>query len=166
MRICGSDTTYWHEEVAIRLRNKNQILFPKDCAFLQELSALLQRANHRVVALWALELAGESAERLAVNYPHETRPLEAVQAAGDWAAGRIKMPIAQRKILDCHALAKELDRKEDIAACHAIGQACSVVHTAGHAMGYPMYDLTAIVHALGSQAHQQPRESSCSARRG
>ena len=46
-----------------------------------------------------------------------------VQAAGDWAAGRIKMPIAQKKILDCHALAKELDRKEDIAACHAIGQA-------------------------------------------
>ena len=39
--------------------------------------------------------------------------------------------------------------KEDIAMCHAVGQACAVVHTAGHAMGYPMYDLTAIVLAQG-----------------
>lgn len=140
---------YWHDEVAVKLKKKNQILFPKDCAFLQELSAMLQHASHRVVTLWALDLAGESAERLGEKYPHESRPAEAVLAARDWAAGRIKMRTAQRKILDCHELAKELECKEDIAICHAIGQACSVVHTAGHAMGYPMYDLTSIVHQYG-----------------
>lgn len=140
---------YWHDEVAVKLKKKNQILFPKDCAFLQELSAMLQRASRRVVTLWALDLAEESAEQLATKYPRETRPAEAVLAARDWAAGRIKMPVAQRKILDCHALAKELECKADIAACHAIGQGCSVVHTAGHAMGYPMYDLTSIVHQYG-----------------
>ena len=63
--------------------------------------------------------------------------------------GKIKMRLAQRKILDCHALAKELDSREDIALCHAVGQACAVVHTAGHAIGYPMYDLSAIVYRLG-----------------
>lgn len=140
---------YWHDEVAVKLRNKNQILFAKDCEFLQDLSALLQCANHRVVTLWSLDLAEESAEKLTEKYPLETRPVEAVLAARDWAAGRIKMRIAQRKILDCHALAKKLNCKEDIAICHAIGQACSVVHTAGHAMGYPMYDLTSIVHQYG-----------------
>ena len=59
------------------------------------------------------------------------------------------MPLAQRKILDCHAVAKELYCKEDIALCHAIGQACAVVHTAGHAIGYPMYELSAIIYRLG-----------------
>lgn len=59
------------------------------------------------------------------------------------------MPIAQRKILDCHGFAKEIDNKEDIATVHAVGQACSVVHTAGHAMGYPIYDLTSFVHRYG-----------------
>ena len=56
---------------------------------------------------------------------------------------------AQRKIRDCHAFAKEIDNKEDIALCHAIGQACAVVHTAGHAIGYPMYELSAIIYRLG-----------------
>ena len=41
-----------------------------------------------------------------------------------------------RKILDCHAFAKEIDNKEDIAICHAIG--------------YPIYDLSAIVYRLGT----------------
>ncbi len=55
------------------------------------------------------------------------------------------MPVAKRAILDCHAMAKELSDPADIARCHAVGQACGVVHTAGHALGYPMYELTAIV---------------------
>ena len=29
------------------------------------------------------------------------------------------------------------------------GQACAVVHTAGHAIGYPAYDLTSLVYKLG-----------------
>ena len=56
---------------------------------------------------------------------------------------------AQREILNCHALAKELTVQEDRARCHAIAQACSVVHTQGHAMGFPIYDLTAIVLHYG-----------------
>ena len=33
--------------------------------------------------------------------------------------------------------------------CHAFGQACSVVHTVGHALGYPSYELTAIARGVG-----------------
>ena len=39
------------------------------------------------------------------------------------------MPVAKKAILECHAMAKELTDIADIALCHAIGQACSVVHT-------------------------------------
>lgn len=149
---------YWHDEVKMKLKSKNQILFAKDGAFLQDLSTLCKGVNHRVLSLWALELAGESADMLKLKYPAETRPAEAVLAAKDWAAGRMKMRAAQRKILDCHAFAKEIDSKEDIATCHAIGQACAVVHTAGHAMGYPLYDLTAIVHRYGIDQCIEPVE--------
>ena len=139
----------WLDEVRTKLKRKNQVLFAKDAAFLQDLAMLLREQNHRTIVLWALDLAAGSVAKLEEKYPDETRPREALKAARAWAEGKIKMRLAQRKILDCHAFAKEIDSKEDIALCHAIGQACAVVHTAGHAMGYPMYELSAIVYRLG-----------------
>ena len=139
----------WLDEARIKLKRKNQILFAKDAEFLQDLTMLFREQNHRVMVLWALDFAAGSVAQLEETYPNEPRPKEALDAARAWAAGKIKMRLAQRKILDCHALAKELDSREDIALCHAVGQACAVVHTAGHAIGYPMYDLSAIVYRLG-----------------
>ena len=72
-----------------------------------------------------------------------------------WAAGELKMRPAQRSILRCHALAKELPSPADIAACHAVAQACSVVHTPGHALGYPIYDLTSLVRRLGVDVYKR-----------
>ena len=139
----------WMEEAAVRLKKRREILFSKDSVYLQDLRSLLREQNHKVLTLWALDLAAESAAALKEKYPQERRPEEVLAAAWDWASGRIKMREAQRKILDCHAFAKELEQKEDIALCHAIGQACAVVHAPGHAMGYPIYDLTAILRRLG-----------------
>ena len=48
--------------------------------------------------------------------------------------------------------AGEIDCEADIAMCHAIGQACSVVHVAGHTIGYPIYDLTSIIYRFGVDA--------------
>lgn len=139
----------WMDEVSAKLKKKNQVLFAKDSAYLQDLMTLFQEQSHRVMALWAFDFALESIIRIEAKYPEESRPREALKAAQDWAAGNIKMRLAQRKILDCHAFAKEIECKEDIAVCHSIGQACAVVHTAGHAIGYPLYDLTAIIYRHG-----------------
>ena len=124
-------------------------MFTKDTEFLQDLTMLFREQHHRTMVLWVLDLAAESVAKLEEKYPDENRPREALEAARAWAAGKIKMRLAQRKILDCHAFAKEIGSREDIALCHAIGQACAVVHTAGHAIGYPMYDLSAIVYRFG-----------------
>lgn len=142
----------WTDDVKKRLKNKNQILFAKNSEYLHDLALLLKEQEHRTAVLWAFELAAGSVGILEEKYPNEKRPAEALDAARDWAAGKIKMRPAQRKILDCHAFAKELESKEDIAICHAIGQACSTVHTAGHAMGYPIYDLTAVIHRYGIES--------------
>ena len=135
----------WLAEVKAKAKRKNQILFSKDSLLLTDLCQLIAQANRRALILWALELAEETARELAGKYPEDPRPREAIAASKAWASGEIKMPIAKQAILNCHAMAKELADPADIARCHAVGQACSVVHTAGHALGYPMYALTAIV---------------------
>ena len=106
----------------------------------------------------ALELAEETARELAGKYPEGPRPREAIAASKAWASGEIKMPIAKQAILNCHAMVKELADPADIARCHAVGQACSVVHTTGHALGYPMYALTAIVLEHGLEECREPIE--------
>ena len=139
----------WLAEIKAKARRKNQILFSRDSLLLDNLRHLIGQANRRTLILWALELAEESARELAERYPEDHRPREAIAASRVWAAGEIKMPIAKRAILNCHTMAKELTDSADIARCHAVGQACSVVHTAGHALGYPLYELTAIVLEQG-----------------
>ena len=148
----------WFAEVKAKAKRKNQILFSKDSLLLTDLRHLIGQANRRALILWALKLAEETAWELAENYPKDRRPREAIAASGAWASGEIKMPIAKREILNCHAMAKELTAPADIVRCHAVGQACSVVHTAGHALGYPLYALTAIVLELGLDDCREPIE--------
>lgn len=146
------------EELQKNLARRRKVLFDKNSPFLQDLAALLRETSHRAAVLWALELAEETVCLLEEKYPDEPRPREALLAARAWTAGKVKMRFAQQKILACHALAKELASAEDVALCHAVGQACAVVHTAGHALGYPVYELTAIVRRCGAENCQKALE--------
>ena len=139
----------WLTEVSAKAKRYNQILFSKESLLLDNLRHLIDQTNRRALTLWALELAEETVLLLTERYPEDLRPGEAIAASRAWAAGEIKIPIAKQAILNCHAMAKELTDFADIARCHAVGQACSVVHTVGHALGYPMYELTAIILEQG-----------------
>lgn len=139
----------WIDEVRQKLHRKNQILFSPDSPFLRELADTLPDCSHRTLVLWALELAEEDVRVLEAAYPEDSRPRGALAAAWMWSSGTIKMRAAQRAILDCHAVAKEISSPEHIALCHAVGQACGVVHTPGHAMGLPIYELTALIRRDG-----------------
>ena len=81
----------WIQEVEKRIRQKNQIYFAKDSLFLQDLKDLLESQDHRVLVLWALDLAQESVQAWECKHPQETRPRQAFQAAQDWSMGKIKM---------------------------------------------------------------------------
>lgn len=148
----------WLEQTALKCRRKNQVLFSKDSAVLEELSMLMQGQPRRMMVLWALEQAGRIAGELSLRYPKEERPIQAVQLSTLWAQGKVKMPQAQRAILQAHAVAKELSDPADIALCHALGQGCATVHTAGHAIGLPMYELTALVRRYGLDSCRVPVE--------
>lgn len=149
----------WTEEVKSKAKRRNQILFSKDSDFLSELRFLIEQESHRTLVLWALELSEEAVNVLEKKYTDETRPREALEASRLWAEGKIKMREAQRKILSCHAFAKEIDSPEDIALCHAVGQGCAVVHTAGHALGLPIYELTALVRRYGIENSREAVEA-------
>lgn len=140
---------YWIDEVKQNIKKKRQILFSKSSEILQNLQDMLALANKRIVVLWALSFAKEAVDYLNIKYPEEDAPSCCLEATKLWAAGQIKMPQAKKEILNCHALAKRLDSQEDIALCHAIGQACGSVHAKGHAIGFPIYELTAIVRKYG-----------------
>ena len=64
----------WLDEVKIRIKNKNQILFTKDSEYLQDLIILFQKQNRKTMILWAHDLAAESIAQLAEKYPEEMRP--------------------------------------------------------------------------------------------
>lgn len=151
--------TDWTDLAFARLKRNKRLLFLPNDPFLQELALALGGQDRRTVILWALGLAAESVAQLEARHPGDRRPRAALDAAWLWARGRLKMPVAQRAILDCHAMAKEVTTAADAALCHAVGQACGTVHTAGHAMGYPVYELTAIVRALGLDEGRAPVEA-------
>ena len=139
----------WIEDVKKKVKRKNKILFSKDSEYLQDLVWLINQQNRQILVLWALDFAEEIVKKLEIKYPNENRPRNALEATKLWASGKIKIPIAKREILSCHVFAKKISNQEDIALCHAVGQACSVVHTSGHAIGLPIYELTSIVYKLG-----------------
>lgn len=139
----------WMDEVRLKMNKGNQIFFsPKD-AFLQDLATLIGEQNHQTMVLWAFDFAEKAVQKLEERYPEDSSARKALATSKLWASGKVKMPVAKREILSCHAFAKKITSSEDIALCHAVGQACSVVHANGHAMGFPIYDLTAIVHQFG-----------------
>ena len=139
----------WMDTAQARLRRKNQVLFRQGDGLLLPLARELESANRRAAALWAWELAERMVEELARRHPEDPRPAAALEESRRWGAGLCTMRPAQRAILTCHACAKEWDSPVERALCHGVGQACSVVHTAGHALGGPLYELTALALELG-----------------
>ena len=144
-----------HEILINRIKKGRKVLFHPNDECFTDLYELMQTQSHKTLILWALELAEESVKELNKKYINDNRPANALIFSRQWAAGEVKMPVAKNAILECHAMAKELTDISDIALCHAIGQACSVIHTQKHAMGYPVYELTAIVRKNGIQISEE-----------
>lgn len=143
-------------DVEIKLKKKNKILFSRDSECLQELIRLIQLQNHRTLVMWALDCAKSTLKQFEEKYPNEHRPRTCLLLSEAWARGEMKMPDAKRAILDSHAVAKEIDDREYGALCHAIGHAGATVHVGTHALGLPMYELTALVIKYGKDNYQKP----------
>ena len=47
----------WIDEISVKLKKKNQVLFSKNSEYMQDLIMLFETQSHRVMALWAFEFA-------------------------------------------------------------------------------------------------------------
>ncbi len=141
--------TDWLEIVLEKHRRKNCILFTRESPCLQNLLEILRRQSRLTVVQWALDCAEETAARLYQRVPEDHRPQEALELCRLWAHGTIRMNEAKPAILAVHAAAKETDDPVTAALYHALGQGCSAVHTETHAIGLPMYELTALALEYG-----------------
>ncbi|WP_431802335.1 putative immunity protein [Halobacillus andaensis] len=117
---------------------------------------LIQVQSHRTLVMWALDCAKQPLEQFEAKYPDERRPRVCLELCEEWAKGLIKMPMAQKAILASHAVAKEIDDREYGALSQAIGHAGATVHVETHALGLPIYELTAIVNKYGIDDFSEP----------
>ncbi len=142
-------------DVEIKIMKRNKIMFSRDSQCLQELIKLIQIQNHRTLVMWALDCAKLPLEQFEVKYLDEHRPRTCLELCEDWARGKIKMKIAKQAIIDVHAVARIIDDGEYGALCHAIGHAGASVHVETHALGLPIYELTALVIKYGKNNFQK-----------
>lgn len=135
-----------------RLGAGGSILLRKDSPCLADLSRGLGECGRRTVVIWALGCTRDTVRTLESIIPDDRRPGIALDAASRWARGEIRMPEAKRAILDVHGMACGLPLWQS-ALCHAVGQGCSVVHTPGHALGLPIYELSSMImeHGIGCE---------------
>ena len=134
-----------YDDVELKIKRKNKVLFTRDSLCLQELLKLIRLQTHNTLVLWAFCCVEEVIKIYNGKYQDDFRPTIAYETCKKWASGEIKMKEAKRCILECHSIAKEIDDDYYIAICHAIGQGLSTVHVETHAIGLVMYELTAIV---------------------
>ncbi len=80
--------------------------------------------------------------------PGDVRPRNAVDAAREYLAGKVKFPVVKHVILnECHAAARELDANPVAqAAARAVGQGTSVVHALTHSLGLYFYAAAAVAY--------------------
>ena len=109
---------------------------------------MLNSSSRKAIVLWAFELAEEGIDTLEFRCPQDDRARKSLELSKRWARGDIKMPTAKSAILNCHGAAKDAKNEVCVALFHAVGQACSCVHTSDHALGFPIYELTAIIERI------------------
>ena len=73
-----------------RKKKGNKVLFRPNDEIFSQLNLLLEKASHREVVLWALDLAEEDVKVLSQKYPCDNRAKNAFNAAELWSRGQIK----------------------------------------------------------------------------
>ncbi len=109
------------------------------------LMRLIETQSKPTIVTWCVDYA--EAHLLPIYekaYSGDRRPQEALEAAREWLAGKIKLPAAKKKILAAHAAAREAEGKPAAqAAARAIAQAASAIHAPTHSLGMACYGAAA-----------------------
>lgn len=116
--------------------------------YMQSLMRLIETQSKTTIANWCVSYAEEHILPVYEKaYPDDARPKTALNAARDWLDGKIKLPVAKKIILDCHAAAREAEPDPAAqAAARAVGQSAATIHTPTHSLGLAFYGAAAIAY--------------------
>ncbi|HHV60632.1 MAG TPA: hypothetical protein GXX49_10180 [Clostridiaceae bacterium] len=123
--------------------------------YIQPLVKLIGTQSKSTLANWAVDYAEQNILKIWRKfYPEDQRPQNAINAAREWLAGAIKLPVARTAILECHAAAREAEKNPAAqAAARAVGQSASTIHSARHCIGLALYGALAVAYdTLGAGA--------------
>jgi len=125
-----------------------KILSDWDAPYIQSLVKLIETQSKRTLAIWAVDYAENIILPVwSKHFPADIRPQESIDAAREWLSGSIKLPQAKKKILECHAAARDAEGIPAAqAAARAIGQSASTVHSARHCIGLALYGAIALAY--------------------
>ncbi len=119
-----------------------------DSPYILSLMRLIETQSKSTIANWCIGYTEHNILPICEKlYPEDKRPRNALNCARDWLDGKIKLPVARRIILDCHAAAREFETEPAAqASARAVGQAASVIHVVTHSLGMAFYGAAAIAY--------------------
>jgi hypothetical protein len=108
---------------------------------------LMNKTDHRVLGIWALDCAGR-----VMKYSKDSRPKKALLELKKWIkTGEFHMAVIRKASLDSHAAARE-SKGPARSAARSAGQAVATAHVPIHSIGSAIYALQAIHIATHSEA--------------
>lgn len=117
-------------------------------------------ADHRLLAVWAVDCAEHILHFFENVYPADFRPREAIDQARAWSRGEITMGQARKAAFAAHAAAREAMGASKEAA-RAAGHAVAVAHMADHELGAAAYAIRAARAAVGPCGEYHAGKEEC-----
>lgn len=99
--------------------------------------------DHRLLILWAIDCA-HHVLRIFSEASSDERLSTILQAANEWAAGKLSVGEARDAAFTAHAVARETRNKAAQAVARACGHAVATAHMADHALQAAEYSLRAV----------------------
>ena len=121
-----------------------------------ELSELIEKTDHKTLAVWAIDCARRILHFFEEKYPNDTRPSDALRTLREWInTGVFRMETIRRASLAAHAAARETG-EDDAArsAARAAGHTVATAHVRTHAVGAAIYAQQAI-HRAASETEAE-----------
>lgn len=117
--------------------------------YIQSIMRLIETQSKPTIAKWCLDYTEKHILPIyKKSYPADPRPENAIKAARNWLAGKVKLPQVKDIILNqAHAAAREAEQNPAAqAAARTCGQAAAVIHAPTHSLGLVFYGTAAIAY--------------------
>ena len=117
------------------------------------LAALVEKADKKTMAIWAMDCVERVLPFFVERYPEETRPSQALDVLRSWIeTGEFSMEVIRKASLDAHAAAREVGQDDAArSAARAAGQAAATAHVKTHAIAAANYALQAIHRSASAE---------------